>query len=383
MNGLLDSRFLNSARIQRIFEEAAAYLERNRPLVWLDRVQQVNARDDELLGRFTSKTYAAAIINEGSKAPVYKGGEIELVLNSLAKIKHGRKITERELSWLNDLTQRGGIAEQDDQYDRWIRGIGEHLLFGVRQRMNAMIAAMFVDSFDYNAFGVKIEGSVWGMPSALKVTPSALWSTDNGATVNASAVPFQNIQRMDTIDADNYGLGPFDRITMSSTAFDFMCSTTEFANKAFLKLSVAFAPALAALSTGDRAQMKPIAETILGKEIVIDDARYRVQGTDGSEATHRYLPANKVVLDRKSNGPAELDWGNGVIMESVVSALTGGVTLGANPKMDFSGTYGPLGYFTADQQLNPPEPIAWGVARGWPRRHRPECSAVLTVWEEA
>jgi hypothetical protein len=49
--------------------------------------------------------------------------------------------------------------------------------------------------------------------------------------------------------------------------------------------------------------------------------------------------------------------------------------------MGGDGAYGPLGYWTPqDAYLDPPGAIAWGVMRGFPRKHNPYSSAVLTVW---
>jgi hypothetical protein len=42
--------------------------------------------------------------------------------------------------------------------------------------------------------------------------------------------------------------------------------------------------------------------------------------------------------------------------------------------------YGPIAYATpADANLNPPGVVYWGVARGFPRKHLLQASAVLTV----
>jgi hypothetical protein len=78
----------------------------------------------------------------------------------------------------------------------------------------------------------------------------------------------------------------------------------------------------------------------------------------------------------------EWDWGNGVVTESIVSSLIGAPALGEAPaRLDLGGSYGPLGYYTAQSpDMNPPGVNGWAVARGWPRKHVLESSAVLTVW---
>lgn len=379
-NGLADSRFLASAKIQRIIEDAAPLLERSRPLTFLDRLTMVNAEDDELMGRLTTKVFAADIIGDDGVAGVYKGGSIELVLNTLAKFKIGQAMNEKDIKKLSQLERTGGYALQQDDYRTWLQRMGETLLLGVRQAQNVAAAGMYLDNLDYNRLGIKISGSAWGMPSALKLTASPAWSSDGGTTVNASATPISDLMAFDKIDADSYGLGPFDRWTMSTTAFDFLVSTTEFANKAFLHLGAAFAPTSLALMTKDRQAMANVLQGITHKTIVLDDATYKRQSSSGTETTTRVFPANKVILDRTTNGPSEVDFGNGVVTESLVSELLGPVTMSNNPGLAGGGQYGPLAYITGNQDLNPPNVTAWAVARGWPRKHRPESSALLTVW---
>lgn len=378
--GLFDSRFLDSARIQRIIEEAAPLLERSRPLVYIDRLTQVNATDDELMGRFTSKVYAADVLPDGGKATIYQGGSIELDAYQLANLKLGKRLDQRDLSLLSKLEEMGGRARQEDQYFDWLRNIVTTLLFGIRQRMNHLACSMMIDNFSYSKYGV-ISAGTWGMPSLLNVEYTTPWSSDGGTTVNTAATPINDLMTFDSVDADNYGLGVFDRYTMSTKAFDFMVGTTEFLDKAFLTVGAAFVPTALSIKTKSRADMHPIAERILNKEIILDDAQFRQQNTDGSEFTTRYLPVNQILLDRKTNSSYEMDYGNGVVTESIVAAMVGGAfAIGSNPKMKISGSYGPLGYFTAPTDLDPPAVTAYAVSRGWPRKHRPESTAVFTAW---
>lgn len=379
--GLLDTRFLNSARIQTIIETAASYLERVRPLVYLDRLDLVNATDDELMGRFTGRIIAADIIADGQKALVYESGQIQLFTTQIPNIKIGQNLTQAQLNLLSRLSEGVGRAAEEDAAFDWEMTFGENLLAGVRERMNAMAAAMMIDSYSYDRWGVKLTGATWGMPANLKVTPTALWSLDGGTTANVNATPLADMFALDRVDADNYGLGMFDRATMSSKAFDFMLTTTEFSNKAWMVLGAAFLTSPAALKTGNRKEMLNIAERVLNKTIIIDDKVYREVNNDGTTATTRALPINKVLLDRTGNGRREWDFGNGIVTESMVASMLGGVTLGDNPRMQMGGSYGPVGYYTAqDSQLNPPGVNGWAVARAFPRKSIPECSAVLTVW---
>jgi hypothetical protein len=221
------------------------------------------------------------------------------------------------------------------------------------------------------------------VPSNLNVTASPAWSLDSGVTSNAAnAKPIRDIMNLDKVDEDNYGLGPFDRITMTTPAFDMMIGTDEFKAKLTAFTGLNFALSATAVLSEDRARMKDIVGRVLNKEIVLDNKTGRTQAEDGSiSATSRILPNNKVLLDRTSNNPRDWDFGNGVVTESLVATLLGSPTLGENPALTSGGAYGPLGYWTPqDGQLNPPGAIAWGVFRGFPRRHNPRCAATITIW---
>jgi hypothetical protein len=381
-NALYDTRFLNSARLQRIIEVAAPILERERPLLYLDRLNMVNAVDDEIFGRFTSRLFAADIITDGHKAVVYEGGKVDLVLNTLPNIKIGQNLSQATLNLLNRLMENPRAQEEDALFD-WELRFGEILVQGVRERMNEMAAAMMIDSYSYDRFGVKLAGATWGMPANLKVTVSPAWSLDAGVTSNvANARPIRDLLSLNEVDAANYGLGPFDRITMSSTAFFRMVETTEFQSRANLFSGINFALAANMLALEDRVRMTNLVGKVLNMEVVIDDKTIRTQSSTGAQSTARVLPANKVLLDRKANGPREWDWGNGVVTESIVSSLIGSPTLGEQPaRFDLGGSYGPLGYYTAQSpDMNPPGVNGWAVSRGWPRKFVFEASAVLTVW---
>lgn len=380
-NTLFDTRFLNSARIQRIIETPASELERQRPLVYLDRLTEVNAVDDEIMGRFTAKQLTADIIADGQKALVYEGGTFELVTNQLPNVKIGQNLTQANLNLLSRLVEFPRAQEEDAWFD-WEWNFGRNLVQAVRERLNVMACGMMIDSLDYDRWGVKLSGVTWGMPSYLKVTPSVLWSTDGGVTANTNATPLEDIWDISNTAAITDGLGPFDRMTLSTKAFNILTKTDEFSERAWAVLKSYFTISRATLPSLAREEKRKMLEQELSVEVVIDDKTFKTQNNDGSYRTTRVLPENKVLLDRKANGAREWDMGNGIVTESIVAGLTGGgPVLGENPRMELGGTYGPLAYYTAqDAQLNPPGVNAWAVQRAFPRKHVIECSAVLTVY---
>jgi hypothetical protein len=88
-------------------------------------------------------------------------------------------------------------------------------------------------------------------------------------------------------------------------------------------------------------------------------------------------PINKVGLSNSGddNDPTAYDFANGITTESIVSGLVKNEMLGT-----IGGpTRGPIAYATAPSDLNPPQVVYWGVARGFPRKYRLQATAVLTV----
>lgn len=380
--GLIDNRFLNVARFKRIIETVSSQFARTRPLLYIDQLPSVNAADEDLVGRFTMRPIAADIIAEDQAARVVDAGKVEMVVNELAKIKIGRMLPERMINLLARLTQGTARADEEDAFMDYTLRIAEECVLGVRDRMNWMACRMMIDDLSYDAFGIKFDAS-WAMPSNLKVTPTELWSEDSGTTVNQDADPINDILSLDIVDTQNYYLGPFDRITMGSSAFKILANNNNFLSKFWIGFEspIAFAPTAAQIAANDWGRMMQVMGRVLNKEIRIDDRRIQTQLADGTFSGDWVLPRNKILLDRKSNGPQEMDWGNGMVTESIVADIVGSAVTGDTPgNVDLNGAYGPLGYYTAGAELNPPTIKAWGVARGFPRKHVPESTAVLTIW---
>lgn len=365
MPGLLGNRFLSNAVIKTIFETLASRLERSRPLIYLNRTPSVNAFDDEIVGRFTGRIWAADIIANDQEAVVRDAGKIELVSTSIPNLKHGSRLSQEMLNRIDRFRQGMTTVAEGNAMEEWRRQTVENLLFGIRQRQNALILSMMIDATSYDRMGIKISGATWGMPANLKVTVATPWSTA------ATATPIADIFSMDQIAQDAYGFS-FDRVTMGSVNFREMVSTAEF--RAAVSIEFGFNLSAGNLATKNDPQMKAMAGKLLNKTIEIDDATINEQNNDGTPASSRVLPLDKVLLSRTQddNNSAVMDWANGVVTESLVGSM--------GAEGPFAGpTYGPTGYWTARDDLNPPDICAWGVARGFPRRHEPAATAVLTV----
>jgi hypothetical protein len=165
---------------------------------------------------------------------------------------------------------------------------------------------------------------------------------------------------------------------MSTQAFRYMIATTEFQNKArmYLAPNVSFVN----LSLTDVDFQRKIAQQVLDMEIEFYDARYWQQSDAGVFTSAPFLPINKVVLSSTASDGDIMSWdfGNTPVTEGIVARLAGGMTgmIGGNLGAQ---RYGPVAYATPNPTLNPPTISLWGVARGFPRKHYRQLTAVLTV----
>ena len=364
---LQGQRFLNTARLAMIVMTLAAKLDLARPLRFLKRVQMVNAFDDEIIGRFTGKVYAADIIADDQEAVTYEAGKVELVTTGIPNVKLGSRIPQAVLNRMAAMSARSATGTEENAMTAWENRLAENLVLGVRQRENAMVCAMMLDDFTYDRLGIKIVGT-FGTPADLKVTVSVAWGANP-----TTATPVSDILALVNHAATTYGQ-IYNRVTLSQANFIDMVKTTEFKNLAagiFIQLQAA-----AAVNTGNLPMMQNIAGQLLNMEVEIEDATFNEKRPDGSVKRSRVLPANKVMLSNKDddNNPMIMDLANGIVTESLVAGLTGNAPEGLGGEQ-----FGPIGYYTSRSDLNPPDVVGWGVARCFPRKHQPEATAVLTV----
>jgi hypothetical protein len=361
-------RWLTTSRLNRIVGTLAAQLEIQRPLIYLRRLPLVPAFDDELIGRFTGKIFAADIIADDQEAVVTEGMSIEISSNTAPNVKIGQHLGQRLLNRIRQLEAgQMSVAGQNAMND-WDMQLAQNLLLGVRWRMNVMACAMMIDAFSYNRWGIKLTSATWGMPANLKVTVGTAWSTA------ATATPLSDIWNMDQVASLNYGI-TYDTVTMTTPDFRNMVATTEFANKATLVLGANFLLGTTAMPTKQDPRTMEIAGQVLNKRIVLDDFQFNTRGNDGTITTARALPTGTVLLSRaQDEGDGNVwDMANGVTTESVVAGMVGNGPTGLGGEQ-----YGPIGYYTGREDLNPPDLTAWGVAKCFPRKHIPEATAVLS-----
>lgn len=363
-------QLLQAIRLTRIIQSLQDVRQLPQDLRFLARTPIVPAADSEVLARFTGYVTIADLVADDQRAVTYQNSKLSYETTNIPNIKHGTALTQEMLNQLQSLMSNGGVPADMGLFSDYENRTIDGLLLGVRQRMEALIVAMYCDGLSYDRLGITMTNVTWGMPSDLKITVGTTWDTA------ASATPVADIWAARRLGRVRYG-GDFNRATMSTQAFMYMIATTEFQNKAraFLAPNVSYTN----LTLADLEAQRMIAGNILGMEIELYDARYWQQGTDGTLTSTPYLPIVKVILSNTAddNDPTCCDFANAITTESIVSGLMPmsemmGGTLGGP-------TRGPISYATCPTDMNPPQITYWGVARGFPRKHRLQCNAVLTV----
>jgi hypothetical protein len=359
---------LGTRRINTVMQTLRDVRELPQQLKFLNRTPLVNATDGEIMARFEGNVLMADIIADDQKAVVRSTGKFTLESNKIPNLKHGSFISQEMLNLLARINAGGGIPSDEGILSNYVEREQDSLLLGVRQRMEALIVACAIDAFSYNRLGIQISGATWGMPSDLKVTVSPLWTSTSTGT------PVDNLLALKQLGMEKYGEN-YNRVTLGSADFRLMIATDEFKAKAQLYSQLTF-PA-ASFPSNALPEMVALAARIIGMELELYDAKAWTQNSAGALTSAPYLPLGKVVLSDSNddNTGMGIDFGNGIVTESVVSSIVDGGMIGK-----FDGPeYGPVGYATANPDFNPPNLTQWAVARGWPRKKRLSSTAVLTV----
>lgn len=362
------------ARVNTIMRALRDEREMPKELSFLGRTYIAPAADSDIMARFTGRVQIADLVADDAKALTYNSGKFTFESTSVPNLKLG---VQMDQSTLNELASLSALDIQDEDgiFRQWERRTIDALLLGIRQRQEALIIGMHLNGFNYDRLGIKTGDITWGMPSDLQITVNPAWTDASNAT------PVDDILELKRLLSVRYGQR-VNRMTLSLTAFNYMCKTTQFQN--FLKNSGLFGPVpseAAVMPVANTELMKGLAARILGLEVIeIYDGRYWSQDSAGNITSAPFLPINKVIFTDTSddNNPDAYDWANGIVTESIVGSLLKGRS---NIFGEFNGpTRGPISYAApTDIQLNPPGITYWGVARGFPRKHRLQSSSVFTV----
>jgi len=361
-------RFLRATRINTIMQALQDVREMPTDLVWSSRIPDQPALDEEIMARFVGRVQIADIVADDAAAVVYQTGKFTFESTAVPNLKHGTNMTQAMLNQLAAL--QGNIDNDNGIFKGWEQRTVDGLLLGVRQRKEALFLAMLCDSLTYDRLGIKMSGVTWGMPSDLKITVGVTWDTPGSAT------PVSDLLTAKLVGKTRYGV-TYDRVSMTTTDFRYMIATTEFQNKA--KAVIPANITYTNLNLMNLAQQQSIAESVIGMSIELNDGRYWSQSELGVATSAPFHPVGKVILSASGNDgdPMVWDFANGIVTESIVAGLLGGAGMFG----DLGGpAYGPLSYATpANQTMNPPGIVYWGVARGFPRKHLLQANAVLTV----
>lgn len=375
-------RFLDSARINRIVRTLADELEAvgMRNLLGLRRTPIVNADDNEIVGKFKGQFVAADVISDDQEAAVYDTvGQFEFVATEIPNIKMGSRVSQHMINRLARLRQNISGGNDVRFFTDWENTLAESLVTGVRQRMNALIMAMWMDASSYDRYGIKLTNASWGTPAALKVTATNQWTVAGAG----AATPIDDFLTLATQTApDTFG-EEYNRVTMSSQAFRYLIGTAQFksymAGLAGMEFKSPGTYATSVTTSGiqpvpDFAMRRQAFANMIGMEVELYDGHFYERSNNGKRTSVRYLPFNKIIFSntQDDNDSTAMDFANGIVTESIVSPLIGHGGIGGE-------SFGPIAYFTGNENLNPPDIVAWGVARGFPRKHRETATAVYTA----
>jgi hypothetical protein len=360
--------FLAAARITNIMQGLQDPRLLPQQLIWNQRIPDVPAMDEEIMARFIGQVLIADLIADDAKAVVYSQGKFQFETTKIPNLKLGIAMNQTMLGQLRRL--EGGFAGEDDAmaFTNWENRTVDMLNLGIQQRKEALKVAMLLDGFSYNRLGIIMNNVTWGMPSNLKVTSGIAWSSTSGT-------PLTDILTLQRLARVQYGVN-LNRITLSTSAFQYAIATTEFQNQAkIFGFGLAGVPAPVIPLQSDTSLQQLMSKMLGGMQIELYDARYWTQGTDGNITSAPFLPINQVILtDSGNDGNAQAyDFANGIVDESIVSSVAPINVIGGGT----GPTYGPYAYASAEH--NPPGLTYWGVAKGFPRKKLLQASAALTV----
>ena len=164
--------FLQTTRINALIRDQSEAYQRRLPLRFLERTAITPADDEEIIGTYTGKVYAADLIADDQAAAVYDAGQFEFTTHVIPNLKVGSRITQAMMNRIVRMRRSNVTADEVGVLEQYEVMLATNLRRGVEERMNALIAAMQIDSLTYDRLGIKLANVSWGTPSAYKVTPA-------------------------------------------------------------------------------------------------------------------------------------------------------------------------------------------------------------------
>lgn len=347
-----------------------------QPLTWNTRIPDVPSWDEEITAKYRGSLLIADLVMDDAKAVVYSQGKFQFESYAVPNLKMGLSMNQSMLNALARIQAMGGIPNDDVGVfqDRYMKNISD-VKYGVELRKEVLKIAMVLDGYNYDRLGIKAANVTWGMYPDLKVN-DADWT-------NIATTGLSTIMTLRQLAKARYGIS-LNRATMSTAALRALVKQTEYQSQVksvYLAYSLGAAGPAAPLQADS--MLKTLAQNIIAGvgepfTIEIDDRRYESQDNTGVITQNRFWPLNKIALSSTAydGNPNAWDFANCVVTESIVSNMG----IGTNVVGTMPQQRGPIGYVTlADANLNAPGIVTWGVARGFPRKHMDQSSAVIDV----
>lgn len=367
--------FFDAARVTGIMNAQVDPRLQPQPLIWNARVPDVPSYDYEITAKYRGSLLIADLIADDAKAVVYSQGRFQFESYAVPNIKMGLSMNQAMIAEMNRLSAMNFEGDDGNIFkDRYSQNIAD-VKYGVNLRKEVLKLAMLLDGYNYDRLGIKAANVTWGMYPDLKVA-DADW-TNTGTTGLTTITNTRQLAKA------RYGIS-LNRGTCSTAALRALVKQTEYQSQVKLISAMTILSSVgpvAPLQTD--AMLVKYAETIItgmGEPftIEIDDRRYESQDNAGAITQNRFHPLNKFLLTSTANdrNRSAYDFADCMVVESgLVNAGFPNSVLGSIPMQR-----GPVGYVTlADPSLNAPGVVTWGVARGFPRKHQDQSSAVIDV----
>lgn len=367
--------YFNSGRVTGVMNAQTDPRLMPGNLRWNERVPDVDSWEEEITAKYRGSLLIADLVMDDAKANVYSQGKFQFESYAVPNIKMGIAINQAMINALSRIRSLGVIQNDDTTIfnDRYNQNLLD-VKYGVQLRKEVLKLAMLLDGYNYDHLGIKAAGVTWGMYTDLKVN-DADWT-------NTGTTGLTTITSLIQLAKARYGI-QLNRATLSTAALRALTKQTEYTTQVksvYLAYALGAAAPAAPLQTD--AMLKQLAQNVIAGTgepftIEIDDRRYEAQDNNGLISQIRVHPINKVLLTSTANdgNRSAYDFANCPVTESAIAGSMPTNVIGTMPTMR-----GPIAYATvADPNLNPPGVITWGVARGFPRKHMDQSSAVIDV----
>lgn len=347
----------DSTKLNGQVKEAVKNLSTTDPnLMFISRTPVVHyLSDEELTGAIaeslvipTSKFYTADLVANDQESPIYEMGLKPFSASAIPNIKIGSRIGQEYLSKIAQFQASPSGLQHIEDYQNTT---AKSLVTGVYQRMNQLLVSYMVGGVQYDRYGLQIKLNNISAPD---IHRKADWS--------GKYFPLASIRGHLRAVKNKYNVS-YDRVTMTSTMFRAIIENCDNA-KVRKEYKKGLSEARQALAN------------ILKLEIEVYDSTFKIRANDGSTQQESYLPTNVLLFSatKNDNNKDVFHFGNAITTESIVSNIfktnagnTGGVSVG------------PIGYYTTDPSLNPPDVSAWAVSRGLPVLKDAKAFSSLTV----